>query len=108
MRIPTAQELERQAKELSPPPNPNDVEKTPDDVALIFKNARCSVDIINNRPAPTDTVGKERWISKIRASVNHLETIKNYKKVDKTTSIWTNEDFTAIDAAITKGKSLIA
>ena len=34
------------------------------------------------------------------------EIIKAYKKVDGATSIWTTEDFTAIDAAITAGKKL--
>ena len=33
--------------------------------------------------------------------------IKANKKVDGTTSIWTSENFTAIDAAITSGKSKI-
>ena len=36
----------------------------------------------------------------------NLETVKNYKKLDGTTSIWTSEDFTAIDAAIVAGKKL--
>ena len=40
-----------------------------------------------------------------KRNVDHLEIIKAYKKVDGTTSIWTSEDFTAIDAAITSGKT---
>ena len=42
----------------------------------------------------------------IKRNADHLETIKVYKKVDGSTSIWTTESFTDIDAAITKGKSL--
>ena len=42
----------------------------------------------------------------IKRNVDHLEIIKAYKKVDETTSIWTSEDFTDIDAAITAGKAL--
>ena len=41
----------------------------------------------------------------ITRNVDHLEIIKAYKKLDETTSIWTSEDFTAIDAAITSGKT---
>ena len=44
----------------------------------------------------------------IQRNTEHLEIIKAYKKVDGTTSIWTSESFTDIDAAITKGKSLYA
>ena len=39
----------------------------------------------------------------VQRNVDHLEIIKAYKKLDETTSIWTSEDFTAIDAAITSG-----
>ena len=42
----------------------------------------------------------------IKRNYEHLEIIKAYKKLDETTSIWTSEDFTAIDAAITAGKKL--
>ena len=44
----------------------------------------------------------------IERNVKHLEIIKGYKKLDETTSIWTSESFTDIDAAITKGKTLYA
>ena len=42
----------------------------------------------------------------IKRNVEHLETIKAYKKEDDTTSIWTSESFTDIDAAIVKGKTI--
>ena len=44
----------------------------------------------------------------IQRNTEHLEIIKAYTKTDGTTSIWTSESFTDIDAAITKGKSLYA
>ena len=45
---------------------------------------------------------------RLQQNVTHLEIIKAYKKEDETTSIWTTENFTAIDAAVTSGKSKIA
>ena len=48
------------------------------------------------------------WKETLQRNVDHLETIKAYKKEDGTTSIWGSENFTAIDAAITSGKSKIA
>ena len=39
-------------------------------------------------------------------STNRKERKSAYKKLDETTSIWTSEDFTAIDAAIVAGKKL--
>ena len=41
-------------------------------------------------------------------TADEIEIIKAYKKLDGTTSIWTSESFTDIDAAITKGKTLYA
>jgi len=80
-------------------------ERTTDEVATLFKTAADSVSIINTdkQSYQTDTEYKER----IKRNVVHLETIKTYKKIDGTTSIWTSEDFTAIDAAITKGNGLL-
>ena len=80
-------------------------ERTTDEVATLFKTAADSVYIINTdkQSYQTDTEYKER----IKRNVVHLETIKTYKKIDGTTSIWTSEDFTAIDAAITKGNGLL-
>ena len=80
-------------------------ERTADEVAAIFSAAGDSVTVINTAKTSeeTDTEFKE----KIQRNVDHLEIIKGYKKVDETTSIWTSESFTAIDAAITKGKGLL-
>ena len=79
-------------------------ERTADEVAAIFSAAGDSVTVINTAKTSneTDTEFKE----KIQRNVEHLETIKDYKKLDGTTSIWTSESFTNIDAAITAGKKL--
>ena len=80
-------------------------ERTADEVATIFKNAWDSVTVINGNKAEGQTDAD--WKDKLQRNVDHLEIIKAYKKVDGTTSIWTNENFTAIDAAVTSGKSKI-
>ena len=88
-------------------------EKTADEIAAIFSAAGDSVTVINadasysaytTRTASTET--ETEWKDMIKRNVDHLEIIKAYKKLDETTSIWTSEDFTAIDAAITAGKKL--
>ena len=80
-------------------------ERTTDEVAKIFTNAGDSVTIINGNKA-TDQTDAE-WKDRLQRNVDHLEIIKAYKKEDGTTSIWGSENFTAIDAAITSGKSKI-
>ena len=79
-------------------------ERTSDEIAKIFSTAGDSVTVIGTAQTSdeTDTDFKE----KIQRNVEHLEIIKAYTKTDGTTSIWTSEDFTAIDAAITAGKKL--
>ena len=79
-------------------------EFTTDEIAEIFKHAGDSVTLINGTKNETDTDAE--WKDKVKRNVEHLEIIKAYKKLDGTTSIWTTENFTAIDAAITKGKSI--
>ena len=88
-------------------------EKTADEIAAIFSAAGDSVTVINadasysaytTRTASTDT--ETEWKAYIKRNTDHLEIIKAYTKVDGTTSIWTSESFTDIDAAITKGKTL--
>ena len=79
-------------------------EKTADEVAAIFTAAGDSVTLINGTKNENETDAE--WKEKVKRNVEHLEIIKAYKKLDGTTSIWTTEDFTAIDAAITKGKSI--
>ena len=79
-------------------------EKTADEIATIFSAAGDSVTVIGTAQASDET--DEEFKVKIQRNVEHLELIKAYKKLDETTSIWTSEDFTAIDAAITAGKKL--
>ena len=90
-------------------------ELTSDEIAKIFSAAGDSVTLINadasysaytTRTASSDT--EAEWKAYIKRNTDHLEIIKDYKKLDETTSIWTSESFTDIDAAITKGKSLYA
>ena len=45
-------------------------------------------------------------LDRIKRNVEHFEIIKGYKKLDETTSIWTSEDFTAIDKAVVDGKKV--
>ena len=88
-------------------------ERTADEVAAIFTAAGDSVTVINadaSYSAYTTRTGSDMtetaWKDMIQRNVEHLEIIKAYTKTDGTTSIWTTEDFTDIDAAITAGKKL--
>ena len=79
-------------------------ERTSDEIAPIFSAAADSVTVIGTAQGSdeTDTDFKD----KIKRNVEHLEIIKAYTKTDGTTSIWTSESFTDIDAAIVAGKKL--
>ena len=79
-------------------------EKTATEIAAIFSAAGDSVTVIG--VAKTSDETDDDFKGKIQRNVEHLEIIKDYKKIDETTSIWTSEDFTAIDAAIIAGKKL--
>ena len=79
-------------------------EKTTDEVAAIFAAAGDSVTLINGTKNENETDAE--WKDRVKRNVEHLEIIKAYKKVDETTSIWTSESFTAIDAAIVTGKKV--
>ncbi len=79
-------------------------EKTADEIATIFSAAGDSVTVIGTAQASDETDADFK--DKIKRNVEHLEIIKAYTQTDGTTSIWTSEDFTAIDAAITAGKKL--
>ena len=84
-----------------------ELELTTDEIAQIYKAAGDSVTVINAYVSRTQSKETEtEWKAMIKRNADHLETIKVYKKVDGSTSIWTTESFTDIDAAITKGKSL--
>ena len=89
-------------------------EKTADDIAAIFSAAGDSVTLINadanfaayQTANPNSDSTETEWKAMIQRNTEHLEIIKAYTKLDGTTSIWTSESFTAIDAAITAGKKL--
>ena len=78
-------------------------EKTADEVAAIFTAAGDSVTLINSVAGQSSITDDDK--DTLKRNVDPLEIIKAYKKEDGSTSIWTSEDFTAIDAAITLGKS---
>ena len=89
-------------------------EKTADEIAAIFSAAGDSVTVINadanfaaygTRTSDSTTTEAE-WKEMIQRNTEHLEIIKAYTKTDGTTSIWTSESFTDIDAAITTGKAI--
>ena len=79
-------------------------EKTADEIAAIYSAAGDSVTVIGTAQASDET--DDEFKDKIKRNVEHLEIIKAYTKTDGTTSIWTSESFTDIDAAITAGKKL--
>ena len=79
-------------------------ERTTDEIAAIFAAAGDSVTVVGT--AKTENETTDEFKAKIKRNVEHLEIIKAYKKLDKTTSIWTSESFTAIDKAIVDGKKL--
>ena len=79
-------------------------ERTADEVAAIFAAAGDSVTLINGTKDTNETDAE--WKDRVKRNVEHLEIIKAYKKLDETTSIWTTENFTAIDAAIVTGKKI--
>tara|TARA_R100000458_G_C8198835_1_gene190006 strand:- start:197 stop:454 length:258 start_codon:yes stop_codon:yes gene_type:complete len=81
-------------------------EKTADEIASIFRAAGDSVSLIDSQTAKKTDETEQNWKDRIKRNWQHLEIIKAYKKEDETTSIWTSEDFTAINAAITKGKAV--
>ena len=82
---------------------------TTEQLSTFYTNAGDNVALINKLAAISSLtdVQKER----IKRNVEHLEIIKSWKTVDDitgedtNTSVWTTEDFTAIDAAITLGKT---
>ena len=84
-------------------------EKTAQEIEQIFRYGNDTVLIINdNKEKPEDESLEAWWKATIEENVDKLERVKAFKKLDGVTSIWTTEDFTDIDAAITLGKALIA
>ena len=81
-------------------------ELTPDEISKIYTNSLDSVTLINSDTEKASDETEDDWKDRIKRNVTHLEIIKGYKKPDGTTSIWTTEDFTSIDAAIITGKKV--
>tara|TARA_Y100001973_G_scaffold34440_1_gene51789 strand:- start:1214 stop:1468 length:255 start_codon:yes stop_codon:yes gene_type:complete len=79
-------------------------ELTNTEIAKLFANAGDSVTLINGTKPDWET--EEEWKDEVKRNVEHLETIKAIKKLDRTTSVWTTEDFTDIDKAIVDGKKV--
>ena len=79
-------------------------ERTAAEVAQIFSAAGDSVTLINGEKPEWEPA--DEWKDTVKRNVEHLEIIKGYKKLDETTSIWTTENFTAIDKAIVDGKKV--
>ena len=81
-------------------------EKTAAELAEIYTNAGHSVSLINKLSSKPADYTEADWKDRIQRNVRHLELVKALKKVDGTTSVWTTEDFTAYDAAVTAGKAI--
>ncbi len=91
-----------------------------DMLSAIYAKAQDSVDLINTQTAKNADETEQDWKDRIKSNWEHLEVIKAYKQIDNnTTSIWVDKkkdagnndiewDWTAVDAAITKGKSVQA
>ena len=78
-------------------------ELTTEEIAKIYTKSGDSVTVINKLAGLSSLTDEEKVI--IKKNVEHLEIIKDYTKEYNTTSIWTTEDFTAQDAAVTLGKT---
>jgi len=78
-------------------------ERTTKQIAQIFTNAGDSVTLINKLAALSSLTDEQK--DTIKRNVEHLEIIRAYKKEDNITTIWTTEDFTLQDAAVTLGKT---
>ena len=88
-----------------------DKNKTAEELASDFVAMGHSEQVITNVIAGDDMADESAEDKKdaVKRNVLHLEQKKLEKTVlDDTVSVWTNEDFTAIDAAITAGNSYIA
>lgn len=83
-------------------------DKTADEIAIDFTAMGHSValitDVIAGDQMADDTNAEK--IACVARNVEHLELMKAMKKEsDNTASIWTDESFTAIDAAISAGNT---
>ena len=82
-------------------------ERTVEEIAQIFNDAGAKAVLLKTDSTKWIDETEEEWKERIKSKVDHLETIKEYKKLDGTTSIWTTENFTSIDSSIVLGKNLM-
>tara|TARA_E500000305_G_C3980429_1_gene216555 strand:- start:50 stop:325 length:276 start_codon:yes stop_codon:yes gene_type:complete len=78
-------------------------ELTTDEVAAIYADSSNNITLINTIVAKS-TINVEDKAT-LKANVEHLEALKNRKKMNSDDSIWTTESFSTHDAAITAGKA---
>ena len=77
-------------------------DRTTDEIAILFDHGEHSVTLINSIAAQSTITDEEK--DTIDRNVRHVEIIKSYKH-ENGSSIWTTEDWTTKDNAITLGKS---
>jgi len=84
-------------------------DKTAEDIAQDYTAMRHSVSLITDVIAGDAMDGETDAEKKacVSRNVEHLELMKAMKKEDGTTSIWTDESFTAIDSAVSAGKTYV-
>jgi len=84
-------------------------DKTADEIAQDYTAMGHSVSLITDVIAGDAMNGETDADKKacVSRNVEHLELMKAMKKEDGTTSIWTDESFTAIDSAVSAGKTYV-
>ena len=84
-------------------------DRTADEIAQDYTAMGHSVSLITDVIAGDAMDGETDADKKacVSRNVEHLELMKAMKKEDGTTSIWTDESFTAIDSAVSAGKTYV-
>jgi hypothetical protein len=84
-------------------------DRTADELAQDYTAMGHSVSLITDVIAGDAMDGETDADKKacVSRNVEHLELMKAMKKEDGTTSIWTDESFTAIDSAVSAGKTYV-
>jgi hypothetical protein len=77
-------------------------DRTTDEITILFAHGEHSVILINELAAKSSLTSEEK--DTIDRNVRHLEIIKAYTH-ENGSSIWTTEDWTSKNNAITLGKS---
>ena len=84
-------------------------DKTAEEIAQDYTAMGHSVSLITDVIAGDAMDGETDADKKacVSRNVEHLELMKAMKKEDGTTSIWTDDSFTAIDSAVSAGKTYV-